>query len=124
MSFESVLGSIVHECGGGLSIALVGNDGIAIVQVHEVPIERNPLGGDLSIAGAEFGRILNEIHKASDALAGGEVNEVVVALSRFTLVFEEVDEDVVMVLALAPEGNLGKARYLMRRHVREIREEL
>jgi hypothetical protein len=29
-----------------------------------------------------------------------------------------------LVLAMGPEGNLGKSRYLMRRYEREIREEL
>ena len=72
MSFQSVLKSIVHECGGGLSIALVGNDGIAIVQVHEVPGDRNPLGGDLTVPGAAFGRTLNEIHLLASAYGWSE----------------------------------------------------
>ncbi len=61
---------------------------------------------------------------ASDALGGGLVNEVVVNLTRFTLIFREVDEDVVLVLALTPDGNIGKSRYLTRRYLRAIREEL
>jgi hypothetical protein len=35
-----------------------------------------------------------------------------------------VDEDTVLVLALLPDGNVGKARYLMRRHVPALRQEL
>ena len=124
MSFESILEQVVSNCGGGLGIALMGNDGIPIVQVMAVEPDKNPLGDDLSVAGAEFGRILGDIHKASDSLAGGLLNEVVVELGRFTLIFREVEEDVMLVLALTPDGNIGKARYLMRRHLRDIRDEL
>jgi hypothetical protein len=34
-----------------------------------------------------------------------------------------VDDDYFIVLALLPDGNLGKARYLIRRHLPAIREE-
>jgi len=34
-----------------------------------------------------------------------------------------VDDEVLLVLALAPDGNLGKARYLIRRHLNALREE-
>jgi predicted regulator of Ras-like GTPase activity (Roadblock/LC7/MglB family) len=124
VSFESILQKIVSDCGGGLGVALMGSDGIPIVQVMASEPDVNPLGDDLSIAGAEFGRILGDIHKASDALGGGFVNEVVMELSRFTLLFREVDEDVMLVLALSPEGNIGKSRYLTRKYLRAIREEL
>lgn len=124
MSFNSVLKKIVSECGGGLSIALMGSDGIPIEQVQEVPSDANPLGDDLSVAGIEFGRILGEIYKASDSLGAGAFSEVMINLARFTLIFREVDDDVLLVLALSPDGNIGKARYLMRRYQLEIREEL
>lgn len=124
MSFESILEKILTECGGGLGIALMGSDGIPIVQVMPKQRQANPLGDDLSVAGAEFGRILGDIHKASDSLGGGLLNQVVVEFGRFTLIFREVDDDVVLVLALAPDGNLGKSRYLMRKCLRELREEL
>jgi predicted regulator of Ras-like GTPase activity (Roadblock/LC7/MglB family) len=124
MSFDNILQALVNGCGGGLNAALMQYDGIPITQVQADGLVDNPLGGDLSTAGAEFGRILGEIHKASSSLGGGAVAEVVVKLSRFILIFREVDEDVVLVLALRPDGNLGKARYLMRRHLSEILDEL
>ena len=120
MSFETILQGIVNECGGGLGAALIETDGIPIVQV----VSDSGLGEDLSVAGAEFARVLGDVRKASDALAGGAVLETVVMLSRFTLIFRNVDEDIMLVVALAPDGNLGKARYLIRRYMNAIREEL
>ena len=75
-------------------------------------------------AGVEFGRILDEIRKASDALGGGALRETVVSLARFTLVLHSVDDDTFLVMALLPDGNLGKARYLLRRHLPAIRAAL
>ena len=125
MSFASILREIVDGCGGGLAAALMGNDGISI---EEVVAEGPPVGDFLSeeigTAGAEFGRILSEIAKASDALSGGVVRETVVVLSCFTLIFREVGDETFLVVAIAPDGNLGKARYLIRRQLTLLRQEL
>jgi predicted regulator of Ras-like GTPase activity (Roadblock/LC7/MglB family) len=124
MSFERILRSIVEECGGGLGAALMGNDGIPIAQVSP----QRPAPGfdadDMGAAGVEFGRILDEIRKVSDALSGGGLAEAVVSLARFTLVLRVVDSDTFLVLALQPDGNLGKARYLVRRQLLALREEM
>lgn len=124
MSFESVLQKILEGNRDAIGIALMGNDGIPIVYLRGEKTTDSPLGEDLGAAGAEFGRILGDIHKASDSLGGGVVDEVVISLSRFTLLFRDIADDVVLVLALGPGGNLGKARYRMRRYEREIRDEL
>lgn len=124
MSFENILQKIIDGSRDTIGIALMGSDGIPIVHLSGDRTGEDALGDDLSSAGAEFGRIIGDIHKASDALGGGLINEVVISLSRFTLVFREVSDDVVLVLAMGPDGNLGKSRYLMRRYEREIREEL
>ena len=124
MSFETVLQKIVDGCGSAIGAALMGNDGIPIVHVRAENQIENQLGDDLSAAGAEFGRILGDIHKASDSLGGGLMNEVVISLSRFTLIFREIADDVMLVLAIGPEGNIGKSRFMMRRFERELRDEL
>ena len=78
----------------------------------------------LGNAGVEMVRILEEVRKASDAFLGGTAQEVIVVLEHYCLVVRSVDEDTVLVVALAPEGNLGKARYLIRRYLPAIRREL
>jgi predicted regulator of Ras-like GTPase activity (Roadblock/LC7/MglB family) len=124
MSFESILQTVVDECGGGLAAVLMGSDGIPIAEVQaQTPNDSNSTA-DIGTAGVEFARVLSEVRKASDASEGGGMKELVVGLENFTLLFRSVDEDILLVLALAPDGNLGKARYLMRRHLLAIRQEL
>ena len=125
MSFDTILQSIVDES-GAWSASLMGLDGVAIAEATtSIKIEaEDPLGGDVTSAGIEFGRIIAEMTKASDSLGTGRVLESVVSLERATLIFETVDEELVFVLALRPDGNLGKARYLIRRNMNGIRAEL
>ena len=124
MSFAALLREIVEGCGGGIGAALMGNDGIPIEQVTARQAAASPLAEDIATAGTEFGRILEEIRKASDAVAGGAVVETTILLSRVTLVFRTVDEETFLVVALAADGNLGKARYLIRRQLLALRHEL
>jgi predicted regulator of Ras-like GTPase activity (Roadblock/LC7/MglB family) len=123
VSFIPALEKILHGSGGALAAILMGRDGLAIQQalarrVGEEEAER------LGNAGVELGRILEEIRKASDAFLGGAAQEVIVGLEHYWLVLRCVDEDTVLVVALAPEGNVGKARFLMRRYVPVLQADL
>ena len=51
------------------------------------------------------------------------LEETIIRVKGFMLVFQPVDDENFLVLALTRDGNLGKARYLIRRHVHAIRQE-
>jgi predicted regulator of Ras-like GTPase activity (Roadblock/LC7/MglB family) len=119
MSFEAILRGIVSQCPGCLGVALMGVDGIPIAEV----------GGagesdEVTLLGVEFGRVLEEARKVASTVNGGELEELVIAMSRTQVVMRAVDRETLFVLALDPSGNLGKARYLLRRHVIDVREQL
>ncbi len=124
MSFETILQQILSDCPGALALALMESDGIAISSVQAQSGASDPLGGDIGAAGVEFSRIIGDVAKAASTLGGGAVRETVVTLERMTLIFHHVDEDILVVCALSPEANLGKARYLIRRSILAIRQEL
>jgi predicted regulator of Ras-like GTPase activity (Roadblock/LC7/MglB family) len=124
MSFESILQQVVSECPGALALALMESDGISIAQVQAASAAGEASATDIGAAGVEFSRILGEIAKAAGTLGGGAVRETVVSLERMTLIFHHVEDDILVVCAIAPEANFGKARYLIRRSVQAIRQEL
>ena len=65
--------------------------------------------------------------KVSGALYGadgGGLEELILVTSGHQLLFRQVDDDYFLVVALDPRGLLGKARYLVRTVIRELREEL
>ena len=122
MSFESVLKAIVADCPGAVGAALMGADGIAIAQVTApgAPVDADEVG----VLGVEFGRIFDEARKAGDAAGAGTALELSVRTERFHVVLQVLDSETFLLLVLAPEGNVGKGRYLMRRHQLALREEL
>ena len=124
MSFASILQRIIDECGGGLGAALMGNDGIAIEEVKATGVPAGVMEEDVGTAGAEFGRILDDMRKVSDSLGGGALSETVVSFARFSLIFRVVDEETHVIVAVAPDANLGKARYLIRRELFALREQM
>jgi predicted regulator of Ras-like GTPase activity (Roadblock/LC7/MglB family) len=124
MSFDATLRQIVDGCRGCMGAVLMGYDGVAIAQVGAGAAPDAALLEDVATAGIEFARILSEIRKTSHAVAGGPLHETSVVLARFALVFGSVDDDTFLLVALDPNANLGKARYLMRRHMLAVRQEL
>ena len=124
MSFASILQEIVDECGGGLAAALMGADGIPIEEVQASEGVGETLSDGVDVLGVEFGRILDEMRKASDSVGGGALEEVSVRLSNFWVLMRMVDDETYLVLAIGPDGNAGKARFLMRRQLMALREEL
>ena len=130
MSFASVLRTIVDGCGGGVGAALLGSDGIAIEQVDATALPASFAGDAAAVSeevaalGVEFGRILDEARTAADSLGGGVVEEACLSMTRFWVLLRAIGDEAFLVLVLAPDGNLGKARFLMRRHLAELREQL
>ena len=122
MSFDSVLRTIVEECPGALGAALMGADGIPIAQVTASGAAED--AEEVGVLGVEFGRILDEARKAGDAAGAGAALELSVRTERFHVMLHTLDPETYLVLALAPHGNVGKCRYLLRRHQLSLREEL
>lgn len=122
MSFASILQQIVEGCGGGRAAVLMGSDGIAIAQAGAA--EDVEAAEETSVLGVELGRILDELRKVADSAGTGALGELQVRFGRAWVLLHPVDEETYVVLALAPHGNLGKARFLLRRHRLALRDEL
>lgn len=126
MSFEAILEQIVAEGPGILGVALVGNDGLVVAQAKSPgsPAEADAGTWDIPTLGVEFGRIVGDLNQTSGDMGAGGLAELMIRLDRVTLIASRVDDDLLLILGLAPDGNIGKARYLMRRDGCSIREEI
>ena len=125
MSFDAILEQIVAAGPGVLGVALVGNDGLVVAQAESSSAQDGDgENWDISTLGVEFGRIIEDLNRASSDMGVGGIAEVMVRLDRVTLIASRVDEDLLLILGLAPDGNIGKARYLMRRDGWAIRQEI
>ncbi len=124
MSFIAILQEMVEGVDGGIGAALMGSDGIAIAEWMSPGARERSSLEEVASAGVEFGRVLDEIRKVADVLGGGALKETVISLARLIFIFRGVADDAFLVMALVPEANLGRARYLVRCSLSALQEEL
>jgi predicted regulator of Ras-like GTPase activity (Roadblock/LC7/MglB family) len=107
--FKEPLQKIVDNVEGGIAGLVMGFDGIAVEtytrEGHKI---------DINTVGMEFSFILTQVRKAAEILDVGQMTEVSIKAEKLTIVIRLLSHDYFLALALTPEGNFGKGRYLMR----------
>ena len=97
------------ETEGGVAGLLMGFDGIAVEQFTA------PDGGvDIQTVGMEFSFILTQVRKAAEILEVGGVQEVAIRCASLTILIRVISSEYFVALAIRPDGNFGKGRYLLR----------
>lgn len=82
-----------------------------------IPVEtyvREQGGFDINIVVMEFSYILTQVKKASETLKVGGMQEIVIKAEQLMLVIRMLNEEYFLAVALLPQGNLGKCRFLLR----------
>jgi predicted regulator of Ras-like GTPase activity (Roadblock/LC7/MglB family) len=64
--------------------------------------------------------VLGQVCKAAEILDVGELEEVTIRSRNLTFIIRVLNEDYFLGIALAPEGNFGKGRFLMRMAAPEL----
>lgn len=107
--FQQVLKECVTKTEGAIAGVLMGFDGIAVDQYvgseEEVGVES---------VGMEYSVVLSQIKQAAQMLGIGPAREVAIKAEHMTAVVRMLSDEYFVALALKPEGNVGKARYLLR----------
>lgn len=107
--FTETLRKVVDNVDGGIAAVIMGLDGI--------PVEtyvRQDGRLDVTTVGMEFSFILSQIRKAAESLQVGGLEELAVRANRLFLVCRMLTPQYFVGVAISPEGNFGKCRYLMR----------
>lgn len=120
MSFRTQLESVVDQVDGALACTIMGLDGIA-VETHQLPnAEELDLGG----AWVEFANLLSQLTQTAQQLKTGGVTELSIGSERMITLIRLVSPEYFLALALRPDGNWGKGRYLLRITAPKVRAEL
>lgn len=107
--FAETLKKVCDHVDGGFGAVIMGLDGI--------PVEtytRQPDRVDIMTVAMEFSFILTQVRKAAEALKVGTFEELTLRAERLVLCTRMLSPGYFLAVAIAPEGNFGKARYLMR----------
>ena len=107
--FAETLRKVVDHVDGGIAAVIMGLDGIP-VDTYVRQSDRV----DVTTVGMEFSFILGQIKKAGDSLQVGGLEELTVKAQRLILVCRMVSPQYFVAVAISPEGNFGKARFLTR----------
>lgn len=120
MSFLTHLESVVNQVDGAIACSVMGFDGIA-VETHQKP-DADSL--ELNSAWVEFANVLTQVRSATEALKTGKVQELSINTENLITVMRLITPDYFLVLALKPEGNYGKGRYVLRITAPKLQSEL
>ncbi|MDX2051263.1 MAG: hypothetical protein SFV15_02665 [Polyangiaceae bacterium] len=117
--FKESLQGIVDGTDGGLAGLLMDFEGIPleVYTRHEAPFDMEAVGAEVSV-------VVKSIQRATEMLEAGETTEVAFKSDKLTTVIRVINGTYFMAVTLQPDGNLGKARYLMRVCAPKLKKEL
>jgi predicted regulator of Ras-like GTPase activity (Roadblock/LC7/MglB family) len=117
--FKEVLETIIERTEGSLGALIMGLDGIAV----ERSLKQEGQEANLDIAAAEFTSLVKSAQRAGKDTGLGGLRELVISLDDAVLLMRLLSQDYFVVLAISPEGNLGRARFELRKAELKISSE-
>jgi len=109
--FKQTLLSIMERTEGSLGALIMGTDGIAVEKVlADAGQEAN-----LDVAAAEFTSLVRTAQRAGGDTGLGALRELVISLEQASVMMRLLSREYFLVLAIKPEGNLGRGRFELRK---------
>jgi predicted regulator of Ras-like GTPase activity (Roadblock/LC7/MglB family) len=109
--FKETLENIIERTEGSLGALIMGIDGIAVERLlRDAGQEAN-----LDVAAAEFTSLVRSAQKAGKDTGLGHLRELMISLESAVVIMRLLGKDYFVVLAISPEGNLGRARFELRK---------
>lgn len=109
--FKDVLETILERTEGSLGALIMGTDGLAV----ERALKQAGQEANLDVAAAEFTSLVRSAQRAGNDTGLGSLRELVISLDDAVLLMRLLGRDYFVVLAIKPEGNLGRARFELRK---------
>lgn len=117
--FKEALAHVVDGTEGGLAGLLMDFQGVAVETYT-----RQGAGLDMDMVGAEFSVVIKSIQRAAESLDAGRAQEVAVSVDKMITVIRVLNADYFVALAMKPDGNIGKGRFLLRTAAPKLLAEL
>ena len=109
--FREKLQEIVERTEGALGAFIMGMDGIAVEKLLL------PEGQEvnLDVAAAEFTSLLRSSQRTGNDIGFGNLRELVLVYHDLSLLIRLFNPEYFVMLALRPDGNLGRGRFELRK---------
>jgi predicted regulator of Ras-like GTPase activity (Roadblock/LC7/MglB family) len=117
--FKEAIREVVDGTEGGLAGILMDFEGIAVDSYAkpDAPF-------DINSVGAEYSVIVKSIQRAAESLEAGGAKEVAIQSEKVTTLIRIINGEYFLAVAMAPDGNFGKGRFLMRTAAPKLAEQL
>jgi predicted regulator of Ras-like GTPase activity (Roadblock/LC7/MglB family) len=117
--FKQALENIIERTEGSLGALIMGLDGLAVERLlKDAGQEAN-----LDVAAAEFTSLVRSSQKAGKDTGLGELKELMISLDSAVVIMRLLGRDYFVVLAISPEGNLGRGRFELRKAELQLKKE-
>ncbi len=117
--FREALRDIVDKTDGAVAGLIMDSEGIAVETYA-----RDGASFDITTVGIEFGVVLGSIKRAADSLEAGKTREVTIGTDKMITLIRTLGDSYFFAVAIRPDGNLGKGRFLMRTAAPKLLAEL
>jgi|SRR5258708_31782115 predicted regulator of Ras-like GTPase activity (Roadblock/LC7/MglB family) len=117
--FQDAIREIVDKTEGGVAGLIMDSEGIAVDSYS-----RDGAPFDITTVGIEFGVVLGSIKRAADSLEAGRTCEVAIGTDKMITLIRTLGDTYFLAVAMRPDGNLGKGRFLMRTAAPKLLAEL
>jgi predicted regulator of Ras-like GTPase activity (Roadblock/LC7/MglB family) len=117
--FKSILREVVENADGAIASILMGFDGITVES-----FANEGSGVDMETVGSEYSQVLQQVKQAAQMLEIGNANEVAVQAEHMTTLIRLINDEYFVAVAMKPNGNFGKVRYLLRTQAPKLLENL
>ena len=107
--FKEALRDLVEKTDGGIAGLVMDSEGIALESYAKADASF-----DINTVGIEFGVVLGSIKRAAESLEAGAACEVAIGTDKMITLIRVLGDQYFLALAMRPDGNMGKGRFLMR----------
>lgn len=117
--FKTALEAIMERTEGSIGALIMGADGIAVEKI----MGKEGRDANLDVAAAEFTSLIRNAQRTGTDTGLGELRELVVNLESALVIMRLFSHDYFVVLALKPDGNLGRGRFELRKAELQLAKE-
>lgn len=111
MGFTDALSRIANRIEGCAAVVILGIDGIAI----ERHVQDLDPAFDIDVVATEFTTLVSRGMRTASDTDLGELNEIVLAADKLTLLLRPITSEYFLFLALNAGASLGRARFELRK---------
>lgn len=109
MSLRALLTGMIQQVEGAYSVMMMGYDCIAIDEVHQ-----GDPGFDVQMMIVEYATVIKEIQRTVEVVGAGDMEEITITTQQSCMLLRVLNEELFAAFVLSRDGNVGKARYLLR----------